>query len=531
MRPAFAVVAVLIPVFVGALDLTVVSAVLPAVLVELRVPLKTGLAHGAWTVSGYLVSYAFAIVFMGRLSDRFGRRGAFVAALGLFFAGSAWAAASADEPARWLAALERLWTGSRVDAGLAALHALVVGRVAQALGAGALVPIALAVVTDLYPATRRAALIGLVAGVDTAGWVLGHLWGGLAVQVLPWQFLFWSNLPVIALSAALSWRALRGLAPLDRDAPADWRGAILLALTLGGVTVALGGNDVSLTAALAQPVEPPPYAAPLALLAVAAVPLFVVLERRARSPLVDVRLFAARGTLLVSLANLLVGFAVMVGLVSVPLLVNLVGARTSREGALASGELLAAFTIPLALLALPGGVLAGRIGMRATAAAGLALATLGYALESAWRPETVRAAVALVTGQEGPSADLAPVLGPLVLLGGGLGIATAPLATALLERAPAARRGSTAALVIALRLAGMTLAASALTTYGLRRLSTLAAERLPFGAFADPERVLAATQRIATDVSGEMALLAAAACALALVFAVFGARPPRATSA
>ena len=88
--------AVCVPVFVGALDLTVVSAALPAVIFELGIPLQSGLGAASWVVSGYLLTYALGIVLIGRASDLVGRRAAFVAALALFVLGS-WAVAIARE--------------------------------------------------------------------------------------------------------------------------------------------------------------------------------------------------------------------------------------------------------------------------------------------------------------------------------------------------------------------------------------------------------------------------------------------------
>lgn len=534
MRPALALVAICVPVFVGALDLTVVSAVLPAVLVELRAPLQSGLATGSWAVSGYFAAYVFGMLTMGRVSDLVGRRQAFLVALAVFFAGSWWAAASADAPAQWLASLERAITGARPDTSLARVQALVVGRVVQGLGAGSLVPIALAVVADLFPPGRRAALIGVVVAVDTAGWILGHLYGGLAVQLFPWQFLFWSNLPIAAAGAALAWRALAGLTRGDPRAAMDWPGTVLLGLALAGLTIALGGNDVATSGGLAAPVTAPSYAFPLLVVAGVASALFVAAELRSPAPLVELRLFADRLWAGASLSNLFLGFCVMVSLVSVPLLVNVIGARTSREGALVSGELLSAFTVPLAVAAVPGGLLAHRLGTIAASAVGFAAAAAGFLLVSRWEPEVVRLAVATLGGRVGWSADVwrqvVPLLAGLVLAGTGLGLASAPLAATLLDPAPAARRGSTAALLVALRLGGMTVAVSALTSYGLRRLAALAQERLAGLSLGEPQRLLDASQRIATQVSDEMSLVAAALCVTAMAVTLVVARPGQSRS-
>ena len=71
-RPGLILATICLPVFIGALDLTIISAVLPAVVADLKVPLQTGLDDAAWAVSGYLLAYAVSMTFMGRVSDLWG---------------------------------------------------------------------------------------------------------------------------------------------------------------------------------------------------------------------------------------------------------------------------------------------------------------------------------------------------------------------------------------------------------------------------------------------------------------------------
>ena len=73
-----------IPIFIGALDLTVVSAVLPHVIYDLEIPIQSGLDNAAWIVTGYLLAYSVAMTFMGRLSDIHGRLRIYILALGIF---------------------------------------------------------------------------------------------------------------------------------------------------------------------------------------------------------------------------------------------------------------------------------------------------------------------------------------------------------------------------------------------------------------------------------------------------------------
>ncbi|MCB0077922.1 MAG: MFS transporter, partial [Anaerolineales bacterium] len=140
-----ALLAVCLNVFVAALDLTVMASVLPQLIVDFQVPLPGGLADTAWIVNAYLIAYVVTMPLAGKISDLYGRRIVFVVCLALFAAGSVGAALARD-----------VWP-------------MVVARAVQALGGGAMVPVALAAVSDAVPRRFQALAIGVVAAVDTAG--------------------------------------------------------------------------------------------------------------------------------------------------------------------------------------------------------------------------------------------------------------------------------------------------------------------------------------------------------------------------
>src|SRR6185369_6515417 len=117
---------------------------------------------------------------------------------------------------------------------------------------------------------------------------------------------------------------------------------------------------------------------------------FLYVETKSAAPLLDLRYFQTRNIALASIINLLVGFCLMVGLVSVPLFINAVVATTPNEGALLSGVLLAGLTVPMALASIPGGIIASRVGYRIPTAFGLALAAVGFALGRTWTPDIPR---------------------------------------------------------------------------------------------------------------------------------------------
>jgi MFS family permease len=516
-RPGWILAAVCLPVFLGALDLTIISAVLPAVVVDLKVPLQTGLDKAAWAVSGYLLAYAVSMTFMGRVSDLWGRRRVFLLCLIVFLLGSWWVAASPGWPAETAYRIARAIAGGRPDRSLSALYAMIFGRVVQAFGAGAMVPVSMALVADLYPPERRGVPLGLIGAVDTAGWVLGHLYGGVMVQFFPWPVLFWINLPLIGVLFGVVFWTLKGLREIRTRAPLDWIGVFWITLALAGVNLGLAaGKMESAGAGKGTGVSPVPLA--LGALAFGA---FVWHELRTSQPLLNLRLFRKRNMSASSALNLLVGFCLMAGLVSVPLFINIAGAQDAAQGALVSGYLLSAFTIPLALAAIPGGILTGRIGYRLTTLIGMTAALAGFGLMTLWKSEMAGQAVALFTSGIGPEAT--NLIGTLrmasgLALGGiGLGLTIAPIGTAVINGASEAERGIAAAAVIILRLIGMSLSVSLLTTYGLRRTTEISAQLLQGVSLADLGRIVEVTLQTITRVTTEMAGIAFLVAAAGLI--------------
>ena len=228
--PGLILALVCLPVFIGALDLTIVSAVLPEVIRSLTIEIQK-LDVAGWVVTGYFVSYAISMTFMGKVSDIAGRRLVYLLCLAIFFVGSWLVAASPGWPAGIALRVMQLFQ-NHPPAGFAALYALIAGRVIQAFGAGAMVPVSMALVADLYPPAKRALPLGIIGAVDTAGWVLGHLYGGIMVQFMSWPYLFWINLPVVFVIFCITWWGLAGLPRMDVKGGIDWIGVMLLGAAL-----------------------------------------------------------------------------------------------------------------------------------------------------------------------------------------------------------------------------------------------------------------------------------------------------------
>lgn len=521
---------VCIPVFVGALDLTIVSAFLPEIIVNLQLPIETIVDDAAWIVTGYLLAYTVSMTFMGRVSDLIGRRTAFVICLLIFMFGS-FIVAEVDPTGR--TGVSRIiydilfrTTGERPDPGQAALIAIIIGRIVQALGAGALVPVSLALVGDLFPAQKRAQPLGVIGAIDTLGWVLGHLYGGIMVRWFAtnaegfeaffasiglnwgapdWRALFWINIPISIVALVLTFWALRGAKQERAHGRFDFAGTFLIVGALITLVLGLGANiEISAgTSTFEELGGLPPYAVPALIASAAMFVGFIWVELRTRDPLIDIHAFRRRNFGMGSLTNLFVGFCLMIGLVSVPILVNvrIEDASQLSEAALQVGILLSALTVPMALAAIPGGWLSERLGYARTVGGGLLLALIGFALIwQTWTLDTADSIIAL----------------EMALIGVGLGLTFSPISASVINAADHDKLGSASALVIIMRLLGMTISVSLLTALASARLGYLVS--LELGTqITDPFAALDIYAVKTVQVLSELGLLGAIICGVGLI--------------
>jgi MFS family permease len=396
-----ALVALGAAVFLSGLDQTVVVSVLPRVVEDLHVSIAE-LDDAAWIVTAYLLGYTVALLPLGRMADVHGDRRVLVACALLFAGGSLWAALA-----------DGLWS-------------LVAARAVQAVGGGGMVPIALAAAGP-----RRLVALGAVAAAAEAGAVLGPLYGAAFVDTVGWRAVFWVNVPLTALVVAAAWRPL-GAGARAAGARVDHRGALLAALALVALTLALSS---SLDARVRW------------LLAAAAVVAALGFARV--QELVPRALLRRAGFAVANSANVVVGGALVVALVVVPVYANVVLGQGATEGGLTLLKLTA--LIPLG--ALLGGWIAARVPPGAVAAAGMAVAAGGFALLAA---DGVRTPALAVTGL-------------------GFGLVIAPYAAAALAAARGGAEAVAAASLTVSRTLGMTVGLAAVTAWGLEEFRTRAA--------------------------------------------------------
>ncbi len=399
-------------VFFAADDQTSVVAVLPAMVHDLGLA-QDQFYKAAWIVNGYILGYIVVMPLMGRAADTFGHGRVFALALVLFCAGSAWVALSSD------------------------LTTLTIARAVQAVGAGAALPVALAIATSVLPDSQRPLGLGAMAAAAEAGGVLGPLWGGSLTSLAGWQTVFWINLPLCLPLAFALWR----LAPaIDTQKRAiDYLGAALLGGSLALLAVALT-ND---------PIQPRAAGLEAALYAGAALLFggFLLRQTRAMAPILRLVRLARRPLSAALAANGLLGAALLVAMVDVPLFTNTVLDGSALDG----GLNLMRLSVTLAAGAVVGGALASRFGLAAVTAAGAVIAGAGYVGMSTW----------------GSNPSFVEMTVPLAVSGLGFGLVIAPLNTAVMDQVEEDERATWAAVLNVTRLLGALIAVALLTSRGL----------------------------------------------------------------
>jgi len=381
------------------LDMTAVNLALPAIGDDLG----TGFAGFQWVVNGYMLTFGALLLIGGALGDRFGRRRIFELGVVLF-------------------AVTSLACGL-----VPGTLGLILARVAQGVAAALLVPTSLALVQSTFVPEDRGRAIGTWSGLAGLATVLGPLLGGWLIRSVSWRAVFLIN-PVLA--GATLWAARRYLPQSSPDSqhPLDLAGAVTAALGLGGVVYALiEGPDLGW-----PPAAVAAGAAGLVLLAV-----FLMVEARARHPMLPLRYFRIRAFAGVNATTLLV-YAVLSG---VFFLLGLQLQRVVGYTPLAAGAATLPITVMLLFLSRLSGSLADRIGPRLPMTVGPLIAAGGVALFS-----RVLAGASYVTG----------ILPGVLVFGLGLGLTVAPLTSAAMNALPEGHAGTASGVNNAVaRLAGL----------------------------------------------------------------------------
>ncbi len=350
--------AIMLALFLGALDQTIVGPVLPRISTELN-----GSSLYVWVVTSYLVTSTAAIPIYGKLSDYFGRKPMLVIGILLFLVGSILSGISGLIPG----------LSQYVDPMLQ----LVIFRGIQGLGAGALFPISLAVIGDLFTPAERGKYQGLFGGVFGVAFLVGPFLGGVLTDNLSWHWIFFVNVPVGLVSLYFIGRLLPMVRPKDAHLQLDIAGVVTFTAAIVPVLIALTLAETS------SWVDP----SVLAWFAAGAVFLvaFIVVEARAKDPMIPLNLFRNRTFTVSVIATFFAVFGFSILIIFLPLWFQIVQHATTTE----SGYLLFPFLVGLIFSSIMAGQIVSRTGRyKVLLMVGMALMALGVGLFSFLRGDT-----------------------------------------------------------------------------------------------------------------------------------------------
>jgi EmrB/QacA subfamily drug resistance transporter len=340
--------AVLLGLFLTALDQTIVGTALPRIVTEL---------HGndlyTWVVTIYLLTSTITVPFYGKLSDLYGRRPMLMIGIVLFLTGSVLSGFS-----------QQMWQ-------------LILFRGIQGLGAGALFPIALAVIGDLFTPAERGKYQGLFGAVFGISFLIGPGLGGFLTDNVGWHWIFFVNLPVGIVSLFVIWRLLPTIKRSGASHNLDFLGAIVFTIAIGFLLVGLTNKqtgdwgDATVGGFIA-----------IGLLGSA---LFAFVESRAKEPIVPLDLWRNRTYVSSIVSTFFVSFGFFGAIIFLPRWFQVV----RGESATNSGYLIFPMLIGLIGSSIVAGALVSRTGKyKAIVLTGLVAIAVGIGLMTQLRADT-----------------------------------------------------------------------------------------------------------------------------------------------
>ncbi|MCJ8143766.1 DHA2 family efflux MFS transporter permease subunit [Ancylobacter sp. A5.8] len=456
---------VCIGAFMGQLDASITQLVLPA----LEASFDSSVDVVSWVAVVYLVTAAATLPLFGRLADLYGRKLLYTFGFLVFVLGSGLCGFATS------------------------LEALIAARALQSIGSAMLTANSVAIVVSIASHSNRGKALGIQAAMQAVGLCAGPTLGGLILSALDWRWVFWVNVPVGLIGAAISWFVLPVTTLPERRGRFDGFGAVLLVPGLGALMLAVN------QAGSWGPASPAILASAGA--AVLLLGLFVWHEGRTREPLVSLALFRRPAFSLGNAASLLANAILFALFFLMPFAYQ----RVFHQDVLAAGLYLTAIPIALALLAPLSGALSDRMGYRALCTAGMLVAAAGLML--------------LHSLLASPEASVAMITLALALIGVGQGLFFAPNNNAIMGSATSDETGEAGGVMNVTRNIGTSLGiavAAALLSWQLRAGgSPVASTHL-----APPAELLSAIRLVVAVLAGG---------ALAAALASFVRPAPRGT--
>ena len=401
------------------LDNLVVSTALNVIRQELGATIE----QLEWTVNAYTLTFAVFLLTGAALGDRFGRRRMFITGVAIFTTASAFAAMSTS------------------------VEMLLVGRMAQGIGAAIVTPLTLTLLSAAVAAEKRGVALGAWGAVGGLAIAIGPLVGGAIVEGLAWNWIFWVNVPIGIALIPLAWFGLR-----ESHGPAgqlDLRGVALASAGLFGVVWALiNGNSEGWT----SPIIIGAFAAGAGFLAA-----FLLWERRAPAPMLPPRFFGNRAFNLANLSAMLMSFGMFGAIFLLVQFLQFARLYSPLEAGLAilPWTLAPMFVAPIA------GALSDRIGGGLLMGTGLTLQAIGLA----W--------LGLISST---TVEYTAMVLPFIISGIGMGLFFAPMANVTLSAVRKQEEGQASGASNAIRELG--------GVFGVAVLATVFARQ---GSYASPQ--------------------------------------------
>ena len=336
--------------FIAALEATVVGTAMPTVIASLG-----GLNHYSWVFSAYLVTSTVTVPVWGKLSDLYGRRLFYQIGIVIFLVGSVLSGMSGT------------------------MTQLIIFRAIQGLGAGALVPLGMTIIGDIFTLEERAKMQAYFSGVWGLSSVVGPVVGGFITDQISWRWVFYINVPIGIVAALIIGFALKE-PKLTEKPKIDYAGAGILMLAISLLMLALVEGGASI-AKLLTPVN-----IGLILSSIILLLIFFWIEKRASDPIIPFNLFKNR-TVSVSIgAGFLAGVAMFGAISFVPLFAQGALGLTATE----AGSLLTPLMLSWVLMSIIGGRVLLKTGYRPITIVGFITMTVGFVFLSLFERETPR---------------------------------------------------------------------------------------------------------------------------------------------
>ena len=331
-------IGVMTGMFIAALEATVVGTAMPTVIASLG-----GLNHYSWVFSAYLVTSTVTVPVWGKLSDIYGRRILYQIGIVIFLIGSILSGMSDT------------------------MTQLIIYRAIQGLGAGALVPLGMTIIGDIFTIEERAKMQAYFSGVWGLSSVVGPIVGGFITDQISWRWVFYINVPIGIVAALIIGFALKE-PKLTEKPKIDYAGAGILMLAISLLMLAMVEGSASIATLLS------PENVLLIVSSILLLLLFAWIEKRASDPVIPFDLFKNRTISVAVGAGFLAGVAMFGAISFVPLFAQGALGSTATE----AGSLLTPLMLSWVAMSIVGGRVLLKVGFRKMTLTGFVVLTIGF---------------------------------------------------------------------------------------------------------------------------------------------------------